>query len=184
MADIERRTEELQTLQDEAETLREELTFKDHHVGELERAILKEKEQVGSLESEVQSLIDKLAFEVEKNTRLSSELQKGHHEKQEWIGVMEENSHLKSEVEQLEADLQTQLRSRKKQLEESEVTINSLLRRQATDESAISGLMSTVHELRSANSTSESKNTSLSKEVDDSKGELNTAALRIDELVG
>ena len=50
----ERRTEDLQNLQDEVETLREELTFKEHQSGELEQAALKEKERTALLEAEVQ----------------------------------------------------------------------------------------------------------------------------------
>ena len=63
--------------QDEAETLREELTFKDHRLLEMEEAVKREKEQVSLHEAEVQSLLDKLTLEVEKNTRLSLELQEG-----------------------------------------------------------------------------------------------------------
>ncbi len=59
------------------ETLREELTFKDHHVSELSSAVGREKEQWAALEKEVQGLLEKLATEVEKNTSLSSELQEG-----------------------------------------------------------------------------------------------------------
>ena len=109
--ELERRTEELQNLQDEAETLREELTFKDHQISELEQAVLREKERASSLEGELQVgpqrnassvkeetnyrthsfshfsllsqvLLDKLTVEVEKNMRLSSELQEGHSGKQ------------------------------------------------------------------------------------------------------
>ena len=38
---------------------------------------MREKEQGGALEKEVQGLLEKLASEVEKNTRLSCELQEG-----------------------------------------------------------------------------------------------------------
>lgn len=64
-------------MQDEAETLREELTFKDHRLLEMEEALKKEKEQVSVHVEEVQSVLDKLTMEVEKNTRLSLELQEG-----------------------------------------------------------------------------------------------------------
>lgn len=64
-------------MQDEAETLREELTFKDHRLLEMEEALKKEKEQVSLHVEEVQSVLDKLTLEVEKNTRLSLELQEG-----------------------------------------------------------------------------------------------------------
>jgi len=64
------------------ETLREELTFKDHHISELEAAVSREKDSVVSLEREVQSALDQLASEVEKNTTLSSQLQEGSQEKE------------------------------------------------------------------------------------------------------
>lgn len=64
-------------LQDEVETLREELTFKDHRLLEMEGEVKREREVVCSHENEVQSLLDKLAMEVEKNTQLSLELQEG-----------------------------------------------------------------------------------------------------------
>ena len=60
------------------ETLREELTFKDHRISELEEALKKEKEAVSAHEVEVQSLLEKLTLEVERSTRLSLELQEGH----------------------------------------------------------------------------------------------------------
>ena len=85
--------------------MREEVTFKDHRISELEQAVLKEKEHVTKIEGEVQvcvcvcregggqvivsvcvtvvnlplqSLLDRMTVEVEKNMRLSSELQEGH----------------------------------------------------------------------------------------------------------
>ena len=50
----EQQTQELQNLRDEAETLREEATFKDHCTSELEQAVLHEKERGAGLEVEVQ----------------------------------------------------------------------------------------------------------------------------------
>ena len=41
-------------LQVEVETVREEVTFKDHRICEMEQAVLKEKERVTALEGEVQ----------------------------------------------------------------------------------------------------------------------------------
>ena len=38
--------------QDETETVREELTFKDHRISELESALCREKEMAAGLESE------------------------------------------------------------------------------------------------------------------------------------
>lgn len=78
VAERERRTEELQTLQDEMDTAREEISFKEHRILALEMAVLKEKEQVASMEGEMQTLMDRYSLEVEKNTRLNSELQEGH----------------------------------------------------------------------------------------------------------
>ena len=65
-------------MQDEVETLREELTFKDHRIVELEEAVKKEKEVASIHEGEMQSLLEKLTLEVGRNTRLSLELQEGH----------------------------------------------------------------------------------------------------------
>ncbi len=59
------------------ETIREELTFKDHRMSELVETVSKEKEQGATLEKEVQGLLEKLASEVEKNTTLSLKLQEG-----------------------------------------------------------------------------------------------------------
>ena len=58
------------------------MTFKDHQISELEKAILRERERVVSLEGEAQALLEKLTVEVGKNTKLSSELQEGHSGKQ------------------------------------------------------------------------------------------------------
>ena len=55
---------------------------------ELEVALRKEKAQVSSQESEVQCLLEKLAHEVETNTRLSLELQEGHSGKEVGLGVV------------------------------------------------------------------------------------------------
>ena len=70
------------------ETLREELTFKDHRISELGEAVEREREQGAGLEKEVQSLLEKLACEVERNTRLSSELQEGSHGKEVLVSTV------------------------------------------------------------------------------------------------
>jgi len=62
----------------ETETLREDLKFKEHRIEELEGVVKREKDHSSSQEGEVQSLLEKLAHEVETNTRLSRELQEGH----------------------------------------------------------------------------------------------------------
>ena len=54
VSEEEQQTQELQNLRDEAETLREEATFKDHRNSKLEQAVLHEKERVTDLEGEVQ----------------------------------------------------------------------------------------------------------------------------------
>ena len=66
------------------DTLREEITFKEHRLCELEDALKREKALVSSQEGEIQNLLDKLALEVEGTTRLSLELQEGHNGKKVW----------------------------------------------------------------------------------------------------
>ena len=58
------------------------MTFKEHRIGELEAALKREKEQMSAQEGEMQGLLEKLAHEVETNTRLSMELQEGHNGKE------------------------------------------------------------------------------------------------------
>ena len=165
------------------DTLRDEMTFKEHRISELEQAFVREKGQVTSLEAEVQQLLDKLALEVEKNTKLSSELQEGHLGKEKLVMVVNENSSLRGKVEQLESELQSQLRVHKQQMEETEVAMNSLLKRQSTDEAAISGFMSTIQELRSTNAMGEGKIASLRQEVEESRREMQKTTSKIDQLV-
>ncbi len=97
--------------------------------------------------------------------------------------MVNESSRLKSDVDRLEAELRSQLTLHKHELEEAEKTITSLLARQSSDESAITGLMSTIQGLREESSKGEAKAASLSKEVEDSGEELSIAAAKIDELV-
>lgn len=97
--------------------------------------------------------------------------------------MVNESCRLKSNIEQLEGELQSQLTQHKHELEEAEKTITSLLTRQSSDESAIAGLMSTIQELREESSKSEAKATSLSKEMEESSKELSAAASKIDVLV-
>lgn len=182
-ADYERATEELQNIEDEVDTLRNEITFKEHRISELEQAFVREKGQVTSLEAELQQLLDKLALEVEKNTKLSSELQEGHLGKEKLVSVVNENSSLRGRVEQLEVELESQLRVHKQQMEETEVAMNALLKRQSTDEAAISGFMTTIQELRSTNAVGEAKVASLRQEVDESRKELGKTTTKIDQLV-
>ena len=182
-ADYERATEQLQNIEDEVDTLRNEITFKEHRISELEQTFIREKGQVTSLEAELQQLLDKLALEVEKNTKLSSELQEGHLGKEKLVSVVNENSSLRGKLEQMEAELQSQLRVHKQQMEETEVAMNALLKRQATDEAAISGFMSTIQELRSTNGEGEAKIVSLRQEVEESRKELQKTTAKIDQLV-
>ena len=135
------------------------------------------------MEAEVQQLLDKLALEIEKNTQLSCELQEGHVGKEKYITVMNENSNLHQKVEELDSELQSRLTLHKKEMEEAEAAINSLLQRQATDEAAIAGFMSTIQELRVANTMAEAKRTSLRQEVEESRREMQKASSKIDQLV-
>ena len=182
-ADYERATEQLQNIEDEVETLRDEMTFKEHRISELERGFVVEKNQVTSLEVEVQQLLDKLALEVEKSKKLSSDLQEGHVGKEKLVAVVNENSCLRGKVEQLESEVQSQLRVHKQQLEETEAAMNSLMKRRTTDETAISGFMSTIQELRSTNARGEAKVASLQQEVEESRKELQNTASKVDQLV-
>ena len=159
------------------------MTFKEHRISELEQAFVREKGHVTSLEAEVQQLLDKLALEVEKNTRLSSELQEGHVGREKYVSVMNENSNLQGKVEELEGELQSRLKVHKKQMEETEAAMNMLLKRQATDEAAISSLMTTVQELRSTNAMCEAKAVSLRQEVEESRKEMQKTATKMDQLV-
>ena len=52
--EFERASEELQNITDEVETLREELGFREHQVGELERTLAREREAATRSEGEVQ----------------------------------------------------------------------------------------------------------------------------------
>lgn len=183
-ADCDRTTEQLQNIEDEVETLQAEMTFKEHRISELEQAFVREKDQVSSLEVEVQQLLDKLALEVEKNTKLSSELQEGHVGKEKFVSVVNENATLRGKVEELESELQSQLRLHKRQMEETESAMNSLLKRQSTDEAAIAGFMATIQELRGANVTSEAKVASLRQEVEESRKELMNTTAKLDQMVG
>ena len=99
------------------------------------------------------------------------------------MAIVNENSKLKSEVEQLEAELGSQLTLHKQELEDTEKTITSLMTRQAADEAAIAGFMTTIQELREEFSKSEARAVSLSREVEDSSRELTEAAVKIDQLV-
>ena len=159
------------------------MTFKEHRISELEQAFVKEKGQVTSLESEVQQLLDKLALEVEKNTKLSSELQEGHVGKEKFVSVVNENSTLQGKVEELESELQTQLRLHKKQMEETEAAMNSLMKRQSTDEAAIAGFMATIQELRGSSAMSEAKVASLRQEVEESRKELHKTTSKLEQMV-
>ena len=191
------------------ETLREELTFKDHRLLEMEGEVKREKETVCSHENEVQSLLDKLAVEVEKNTQLSLELQegrngsevrregggeginsfgwscqvKGHPFPQELVDMVNSNSSLRNEVDRLELELKSQLVSHKQQMESAEGSLNALLKQKASDELAIGGLVTTIQELRGEKEEGSAKVTSLSRDLEDSGRELTAAVSRNDVLV-
>ena len=96
---------------------------------------------------------------------------------------MTENSKLKSEVEQLKAELGSQLALHKQELENTEETIASLMARQATDEAVIAELRTTNHGLREKSSLSEARAMSLSKEVEDANSKNTQATTKIDQLV-
>jgi len=101
---------------------------------------------------------------------------------QELFATLNENSRLEAKVQQLENELRNQLKAHKKGMEDAEVTINSLLKRQSEDKEAISGFMSQVQELRSANTLSNAKLSSQRQEVEDSERELCSATAKIDLL--
>lgn len=175
-ADYDRATEEVQNLEDEVATLRDEMALKEHRISELEQLYVTEKSRVVSLETEVQQLLDKLALETEKTTRLSYELQEGHVEKDMYVTLVDENSVLQGKLQEVESELQSQLRLQKKQMEETEAAMTQLLKCQATDET-------TIQELRGANTVAEAKLASLREEEEESRKEMQKASLKIDQLV-
>eukprot|EP00731_Ephydatia_muelleri_P026913 Em0018g1013a len=155
ISEFERVTEELQCLQDEVDTLREELTFKEHGCRELEQALGREKEHVVSLETEVQSLLDRLAVEVEKSTCLSAELKEGSAEKQQLVATLDDNSRLASELQLLQSRLQ--------------------------NEEAFGALMVQLQELRATSSQHEDRIALSNKELEDSVLEMSRTSARLDE---
>jgi chromosome segregation ATPase len=179
VADLERQTEDLQNMQDEVETGREELTFKSHRINDLEQALRQEKEHSTSLTAEMQCVLEKLTREVEKNTQLSSELQEGENGKQqELVKALDENAMLSSRVTQLETDMKRQLHEYQRQTSDAQTTITSLHNRQMADREAIGSLMGQLQELRSSRATDEARVGSLRRELQDTSQELRESLSR------
>ncbi|KAL5466847.1 hypothetical protein EMCRGX_G030998 [Ephydatia muelleri] len=181
ISEFERVTEELQCLQDEVDTLREELTFKEHGCRELEQALGREKEHVVSLETEVQSLLDRLAVEVEKSTCLSAELKEGSAEKQQLVATLDDNSRLASELQLLQSRLQNEVQNYELRLREAEASIASLTRRETEGKEAFGALMVQLQELRATSSQHEDRIALSNKELEDSVLEMSRTSARLDE---
>ena len=98
--------------------------------------------------------------------------------------MVNDNSKLRGDLEQLELELQTHLQSHKQQMLASESTINTLLHQKAADEKAITGFVSTVQELRSERVRADSRILSLSRDLEESSRELAGAVAKSDRMVG
>lgn len=97
--------------------------------------------------------------------------------------MVNDNSRLRSDLEQLELELQRHLQSHKQQMMETDSTISTLLKQKTTDESAIAGFVATIQELRNEKMQSASKMTSLSKDLEDSGKELVAACSKSESMV-
>lgn len=97
--------------------------------------------------------------------------------------MVNDNSRLRSEVDQLELELQSRLQAHKQEMQSAESSINTLLKQKATEESAIAGFVASVQELRLGKVQSDSRIDSLSQDLVEAAKELTTAATRNEELV-
>lgn len=96
---------------------------------------------------------------------------------------MNENLKLRGEVEKLEGELQNHLQAHKQQMEQTELTLNTLLRKKATDEAAIAGFVANIQELRSEKTMTECRLADLEQELEDSGKELGATLSKNDTLV-
>ena len=96
---------------------------------------------------------------------------------------MNEKLRLIAEVEQLERELQTHLQTHKQRMEETDFSLNTLLRQKSVDEAAITGLVANIQELRGEKASMECRLVDLEREQEDSGKDLSAAALRNDSLV-
>lgn len=97
--------------------------------------------------------------------------------------MVNDNTSLRSEVDQLELELQSCLQSHKQQMQSAESSINTLLKQKATDDSAIAGLVASVQELRQERVQSDSRMGSLAQDLEESGKELSAAETMNEELV-
>ncbi len=102
---------------------------------------------------------------------------------QEMVATVNENLQLRTEVSKLEEELQSQLQSHKQQMEETELTLNSLLKKKTSDEAAIASLVTNIQELRADKIKVECRLADLEKELEESRKEVDETSSNSDALV-
>ncbi|XP_071509705.1 kinesin-like protein KIF15 [Diadema antillarum] len=101
LRELENGTEEKQQLQDAYNTLQAEFEFQQQREFELESRLRSRKEEIQTLQTEIQSHLEKIDVECEKNMRLTAELRQGDNTKQELLASQELIDQLREERKEL-----------------------------------------------------------------------------------
>ncbi|XP_065913181.1 kinesin-like protein KIF15-B isoform X2 [Dysidea avara] len=185
-SEYERSTQALQSLQDELETLREEMIFKDDCLEKNEQNLTLEREHASKLETEIQTLADKLGVEIQKNENMSLQLQEqGNKTNEKLISALNDNARLQAAYSELLANFESQaqeLSSIQDENEKAKDTIASLKKSNASDQEAITNLMNNLVEYKATISSGQAKMSSLSDELLDHEKELQAATNKVEEL--
>ncbi|XP_065186569.1 kinesin-like protein KIF15 [Sycon ciliatum] len=167
--------EDFQQIQNEMETMRAEASFKDSQLEEFAQQLARGRETIKCMEAEHQATMEKLASEVEKTTKLSSQLHDDDKNQEQYLRSVNECSELRTEL----ADLSKQLEDQAVSLQSSSVRATELESEKAALERQIEQLksdmallMESVNSLKAQLAKKEAVITGLQQEAEDHESTL------------
>ncbi|XP_033625827.1 kinesin-like protein KIF15 [Asterias rubens] len=182
--EIEKITEEKLELQDACGTLQAEVDFKEQRQEELETVVKDERKKHQQMEDEMQSLMEKLDAEFQKNSKLMADLREGSDTKRELLETLEVTERLQNE----NSDLQTACREKDSELSQSKeesvrmaAMISSLNKRATEEKDALAGMVSTVQDLRATIQLKEDSLNMVTNELEDMRHRCQSLQASLEE---
>jgi kinesin family protein 15 len=187
-SEVERATEQLQSLQNELETLNDELSFKDDKLTEYTTLLQSEKHHSAVVEGELQTAMEKLSLEVEKNMKLNAQIETtgdSRKAQQELMSSVTEISSLKAHVKELEDKLIQQYSvasGLEQKVSEAEEKLLMSARDAEANREAMSAVMSSLQEQKTLCSSYEAKVSNFEDDLKERSQELQVEQDKADTL--
>ncbi|KAL9974095.1 hypothetical protein ACROYT_G011096 [Oculina patagonica] len=169
-----------QHLQADAETLRDELEFKNHKIEEYESMLQAERQRLKDMGQELQGTLEKLDIQTETNNKLLAQQDK----QQDMVRALEQLVALRTELQESNSMCEQQgqkIHSLSEELDEARTTIRTLNKRNESDIDCVNNLMESVKGLKKNLGEKDSELSFLRNQLEESKLQQQELADSIEE---